>query len=72
MIYPINDIFEGVGDLLVIHGVVELRIFDNDQQQENVYITYGGYHYMAIYIAGDLHSIKRMRKDVNVNGQDQG
>ena len=72
MSYPINDIFEGAGDLLVVHGVVELKIIDNDLKQETVYITYGGYYYTTIYADGELLTIRRMRKEGKGNGKDQG
>ena len=69
MTYPINDIFEGTGDLLVEHGEVVDRVFDNKLHREDIYITYGQYRYLAVYAGGMLITITRMARR-NYNGQD--
>lgn len=65
MSYPINEIFEGVGDLLLQHGVVELSTHNMDDGRADIYIKYGSYNYHVVYIDGELISINR--KEV-ING----
>ena len=69
MSYPINDIFEGTADLLMKNGKVELSTHNLDELEADIYIKYGGYTYLIVYIGGVLHSITRGDKEVN-HGQD--
>lgn len=63
MNYPINDIFEGVGDLLMKHGVIELSVHNLDENTADIHIDYGEYKYHAVYIDGVLYSLSRIKKE---------
>ena len=69
MSYPINDIFEGTGDLLVKHGEIlsNKHICDNKRL---IYLYYGGYTYLLSYAGGILLEISRIEtKEVENNGK---
>ena len=63
MSYPINDIFEGTADLLENHGVLELSTHNLDDGRAELYIKYGGYNYLVVYIDGTLSSINRRERE---------
>lgn len=65
MNYPINDIFEGVGDLLMKQGQIELSIHNIDENSADIYIDYDGYKYHACYSDGVLYALSRVKKEVN-------
>ena len=67
MSYPINDIFEGVGDLLQRHGKTVLSTRNLDLTSE-IFVQYGDYSYILTYREGVLYSIHRM--EVTDNGKD--
>ena len=58
MDYPINDIFEGTGDLLIKHGEI-LRNIHLGARERDVYLNYGGYTYLLRYVGGELRDITR-------------
>ena len=60
MSYPINDIFEGVGDLLQKHGKTVLSTHDLDTLSDVIFVQYGDYSYTLIYRDGILYSIDRI------------
>lgn len=68
MSYPINDIFEGVADLLQEHGISKFTTFNGDEGKEENYLKYGGYNYLIVYIGGTLSSITRRESEVS-NGK---
>ena len=70
MNYPINDIFEGTGELLLERGSdVELIVDKEDERTVFYYMTYGDYNYLVCYKEGDLQSITRVEKE-DEDGQD--
>lgn len=68
MSYPINDIFEGVADLLREHGASKFSTFNGDEGREDNYLKYGGYNYLVVYVNSELSSITRTERS-NINGQ---
>ena len=68
MNYPINDIFEGVADLLLEHGTSKYTTFNGDEGREDNYIKYGDYNYLLVYVNGQLRSINRRERGVD-NGK---
>lgn len=67
MSYPINDIFEGTRDLLIKHGRLELSIIN--EEEEVVYINYGGYYYRITTYSGDVVNINRVKIE-SVSGKE--
>ena len=62
MSHPINDIFEGVADLLLEHGIL---LHSHDTPELNMvdtYISYGNYTYKLRYVAGELCGVFRLVK----------
>ena len=68
MSYPINDIFEGVGGLLMKHGKRDLETHDIDLGRSDIYLDYGGYRYHVVDLAGELCTITRIKRGDN-NGK---
>lgn len=60
--YPINDIFEGTGELLLTHGERDLETHDIDSDTSVIYIKYGGYYYRLIDVAGEIRLIERVTR----------
>lgn len=70
MDYPINDIFEGTGELLLKHGKRGLETHDIESDRSVLYIEYGGYCYRVVDIAGEIRLIERVaRLEENSNGK---
>lgn len=69
MSYPINDVFEGVSDLLLKHGISKFTSFNGDTGTEDNYLKYGGYNYLVTYVNGDLHTITRLKREENSDGK---
>lgn len=64
MNYPINDIFEGTGELLLERGSdVELCVDKEDERKVFWYMNYGDYNYLVVYKEGELQSITRSEKE---------
>lgn len=57
--YPINDIFEGTGDLLIKHGEI-LRNIHPSARERDIHLNYGGYTYILRYGGGELRDITRI------------
>ena len=68
MSYPINDVFEGVADLLQKHGTSKFTSFNGDTGTEDNYLKYGGYNYLVTYVNDDLQTITRLKREENNNG----
>lgn len=66
--YPINDIFEGVSDLLLIHGKPQTITYNGYAGRETKHVKYDGYHYEIVYVNDELQTITRT-KVVNNNGK---
>lgn len=62
MSYPINDIFEGTGELLLKHGERDLETHDIESGQSVFYIKYGGYYYRVLDIDGEIRLIERVTR----------
>ncbi len=62
MSYPINDIFEGVGELLLKHGEKDLETHDIESGRSAFYIKYGGYYYRMIDVSGEIRLIERVTR----------
>lgn len=67
--YHINDVFEGVGDLLLKQGTSKFTTFRGDTGTENNYLKYGGYNYLVTYVNGDLQTITRLKIEENSDGK---
>lgn len=60
MSYPINDIFEGTGELLLKHGKQISLNYSPDFPMTDTYIEYGERIYKTRYVAGELCEIERL------------
>ena len=69
MSLPINDIFEGTGDLLIKHGDIVSNKHNFDGRGRVIVISYGGYTYTLTYERGVLYEITRMEIKENNNGK---
>lgn len=62
MDYPINDIFEGVGELLGQHGEIQLSNHDIERLVCTMYVRYSDYTYRLTYCDGVLTDINRIKE----------
>lgn len=74
MSYPINEIYEGVAELLLKHGKHIFLSYTQELLMTDNYVKYGERIYKIRYVAGELCDIYRLPsnspKEVN-NGKDQ-
>lgn len=70
MSYPINDIFEGIADLLLAHGISLHSHYTPEMNMADTYIRYGGYTYKLRYVNGELNGIFRLARKEEEDGKD--
>ena len=58
--YPIDDIFEGVADLLLEHGEFMNNCFTEELHMADTYISYRHRVYKLRYVGGELCEIFRL------------
>lgn len=62
MDYPINDIFEGTGELLLKQGKIDVESHDVELGRSDIYVNYGTYKYLIVDIAGEITTITRIKR----------
>ena len=62
MNYPINDIFEGTGELLLKHGERDCESHDVELGRSDIYVNYGVYKYLIVDVAGEITTITRIKR----------
>lgn len=70
MNYPINDVFEGTGDLLLEHGIPLNSHYTPEMNMLDTYISYGRFTYKLRYVDGKLSGIFRLPRKEDDNGKD--
>lgn len=70
MSYPINDIFEGTADLLLVHGIPLNNYYTPEMNMADTYISYGRFTYKLRYVNGELNGIFRLPSKEDEDGQD--
>ena len=65
MSYPINEIFDGVADLLMVHGKHQPTTYNGYACRETKYVKYGGYDYEIVYVDDELQTISRIKEVSN-------